>query len=40
MHATISVIGPGAVVLLVLLFAVWGLSLYVVVDSLRRGPID
>ena len=41
MHAeTISIIGPGAIVLLVLYFAVWGLSLYVAVDSLRRGPID
>jgi hypothetical protein len=40
MHATISVIGPGAVVLLVLLFSVWGLSLYVGVDSVRRAPID
>jgi len=40
MHSSIQVIGPGAMVILFLYFVVWGLSLYVVVDSLRRGPVD
>jgi hypothetical protein len=40
MHGSIDIIGPGAIVVLVLFFAIWGTSLYVAIDSLRRPPVD
>jgi hypothetical protein len=39
-HGRIDLIGPGAVVLLVLFFAIWLASLYVLVDGVRRKQHD
>lgn len=40
MHASIDVIGPGAMVFIGLLVIVWAGSLYVTIDALRRTAID
>lgn len=40
MHSAIDVIGPGAVVFIVMIFAVGLLSLYVFADSVRRRGYD
>ena len=40
MHNAIDVIGPGAIALIVVLFAIGFLSFYVLTDSLRRRAHD
>jgi hypothetical protein len=40
MHTSIALIGPGAIALIVLIYAIWGVSLYVFSDSVRRPKRD
>lgn len=40
MHAGYDIIGPGALIFMAVLVAVWGGSLYVTVDALRRPAVD